>query len=158
MVECDVITMARFWSKVDVQKSDRDCWEWRGATASGGHGRIKIKGVNITASRIAWEMINGESLGERYALHHCDNPLCCNPKHIYAGTHQDNANDRAAANLAKRGLGQGRFKNQTVPTEFKLAVVRRIQAGERICDIAAEISTPYTTVASWKYRMTPPTT
>ena len=36
----------------------------------------------------------GEIPKGQHVLHHCDNPPCVNPDHIYVGTPQDNANDR----------------------------------------------------------------
>lgn len=90
MAEYSPITVARFWSKVNVRRSQEECWEWTGATKTLGYGRMKIDGKNYTASRIAWELANGEPLGERHALHQCDNPKCCNPNHITAGDHGRN--------------------------------------------------------------------
>jgi hypothetical protein len=31
-----------------------------------------------------------------YVLHHCDNPPCCNPLHLYAGTQRQNIHDAIA--------------------------------------------------------------
>lgn len=92
-VRYDPVTTARFWSKVDVKKSLGECWVWTGSRKEKGYGRIKIQGQNFTASRVAWEMLHGKSLGKMAALHRCDRPECCNPFHLYAGTVKDNADD-----------------------------------------------------------------
>lgn len=87
------IIIARFWSKVDVLKSEYDCWNWTASTRAGGYGKMKVGKVLKSSHRLAWEIINDEPLGDRMALHRCDNPKCCNPKHIYAGTPSDNMID-----------------------------------------------------------------
>lgn len=39
-----------------------------------------------------------------YVLHHCDNRSCCNPSHLYIGTHQDNMRDKAVRGRAGKKL------------------------------------------------------
>ena len=86
------ITVARFWSKVDVKWSAKDCWNWTGAQRR-GYGNIKISGVSHSSNRVALEVFTGKPLGDMLALHTCDNKLCCNPKHLYAGSASDNMID-----------------------------------------------------------------
>ena len=87
------ILLARFWSKVDV-RANSECWHWKGAVGGNGYGRFKLPGrFNAHPHRVAWEMFNGEPLGDRFACHHCDNKLCVNPHHLYAGDHGSNTRD-----------------------------------------------------------------
>ena len=129
MAEYSPITIARFWSKVDVNKSEVACWLLRGAVANGSYGRMKVNGESLTASRIAWELANGETLGEKYALHKCDNPRCCNPHHIYAGSPSDNRRD-----LHKR---QGRSGDKITPEDVKTIRTER-KAGISRASLAKE--------------------
>lgn len=55
---------------------------------------------------MAWELFNGEGLGERHALHKCDNPGCCNPNHIYPGDALQNAKDAKERNRRETKLTQ----------------------------------------------------
>lgn len=89
----------RFWQKVDVGEPD-ECWptKYRGAKKRGGHammGVVTIKGkyIKIMTHRLAWMFTNGVIPQGLLVLHKCGNPKCCNPAHLYLGTHSDNAFD-----------------------------------------------------------------
>ena len=86
------IDKARFWSKA---KQTNYCWEWQAAKDNNGYGMFKIQGEYLKASRIAYQIINGEiSDKDIHVLHKCDNPTCINPDHLFTGTHQDNMMDK----------------------------------------------------------------
>lgn len=96
----------KFWSNVNVIEST-GCWEWAGKRMPyGGYGRISIGGMRGYAHRVAW-MLSGRTLTPgRWILHHCDNPPCIRPDHMYMGTPKDNAQDRE-----KRGRGRKRERS-----------------------------------------------
>ena len=87
----------RFWSKVDV-KNQGDCWNWTAGTrGSKGYeyGGFRIKrGVMESSHRMAYILTFGEIPDDMIVCHRCDNAKCCNPHHLFLGTHDDNAKDR----------------------------------------------------------------
>jgi hypothetical protein len=77
------------------------CLEWRGGSSKRGYGRIKVNGRLAATHRVAAYAagIIDDVFGpdrEQCALHSCDNPSCCNPDHLSAGTLSDNMQDCAA--------------------------------------------------------------
>lgn len=133
----DPVTVARFWSKVDVKDNESECWPWLGALR-GGYGNVKIGGRNHSANRIAWEMTNETKLGALLACHHCDNKMCCNPSHIYAGTAEDNLRDVR--------LRSGRKAD--VLNEKKVDRIRaRLHRGDTRADIAKDYGVVKSTIA-----------
>lgn len=88
------------------------CWEWRGwkvGGPSGGYGQIKDNGKGRRAHRVAHETFVGEIPEGLQVLHHCDNPPCINPEHLYLGTPADNGRD-----MAVRGRRPKRLSDQDV--------------------------------------------
>ncbi len=84
----------RFWSKFD--RPEHGCWEWRAALHEHGYG-IMGKGPRsaglIRAHRVSWLLFNGPIPDDLEVLHHCDNPKCVRPDHLFLGTQKDNIHD-----------------------------------------------------------------
>lgn len=85
------------------------CWIWTGGSRTKGYGRIKMSGRSIFVHRIAWELAYGPipfglSRGHHtHICHHCDNPACVRPDHLFAGTIELNTADKVAKNRQARG-------------------------------------------------------
>lgn len=69
------------------------CWYWGGNRNEKGYGLLEVRGVIYRIHRIVYEHCVGEVSESDLVLHHCDNPPCCNPSHLYIGDHRDNILD-----------------------------------------------------------------
>jgi hypothetical protein len=97
------------WKFVDVRGVD-DCWPYK-RCKSQGYGMFHTGGHTYKAHRIAYavavEPIEFAAPKDRHSpqfvLHHCDNPACCNPSHLYLGNILDNMRDKVERNRCWRG-------------------------------------------------------
>lgn len=75
-----------------IRKSPSGCWEFTGACNLFGYGEIIVGRRPMPVHRLML-MAHGEVARDQFVLHRCDNPPCCRPSHLYAGTPADNLRD-----------------------------------------------------------------
>ena len=142
----------RFWAKADKngpvpphRPELGQCWMWTGHREKRGTGyghfspaRRSGGGHSIRAHRFSYELTYGEIDDSMCVLHRCDNPPCCNPAHLFLGTHADNASDKVSKGRACRGETHGRRR---LSAETVLEI-RALYAAGGICH--REISERFT--------------
>ncbi len=94
-----------FWSKVLVLAEDQ-CWIFTGKDFV-GDGYVRFwAGRNILAHRYSYMIVNGKIHKDKQINHTCDNPVCVNPKHLYAGTQKQNVDDCKRRGRLNRAKGE----------------------------------------------------
>ena len=118
----------RFWDKVDI-RGPGECWEWIGARHSLPsnygfmHGGPLYSHRWAMAHRLSWEIHHGPIPDGLAVLHHCDNPPCVNPAHLYIGTSADNARDRGERERGKEHRQYGEANDNAKLTEVDVKAI-----------------------------------
>lgn len=105
--------------KADCSNPDA-CWIWKGQKNTKGYGEIEVeykrvgpdkwRPVRKRAHRASYEFHCGPIPAGMMVCHHCDTPLCINPKHLFVGTARDNFNDM-------RSKGRENYRSSAHPGE-----------------------------------------
>lgn len=132
--DTDIAAVRRYFDEhVDRSGGEDACWPWGGMsyTRRGGYGYMVIQGKparHVKAHRLAL-FFDGRDPGTLGALHSCDNPCCCNPRHLRPGNDAANAADRVArGRTAQPGL--------RIPNGELERILDRYAAGETCVSIA----------------------
>lgn len=112
--------IASFWTKIDI-RGELECWPWKYSTNGVGYGKLKLAGRYWLAHRLAYMLTFGDPAG-KLLCHTCDNRWCCNPRHVFMGTHQDNTTDCINKGRFARGSNAGGAKL----TEKQVRLIRSL--------------------------------
>lgn len=124
---------------IDRSTSATGCWLWTGATTRGGYGNYAIHRVAHRVPRIMLSEYLGLDLrGPWIARHTCDNPPCCNPDHLVAGTQKQNVDDMINRGRGARGESYSKLKEAQV-----LEIRDRASSGESSRSIMVDYPVSY---------------
>lgn len=145
------------------------CWIWTGYVS--WHGRPLLtmmldgKKKIVTAARVSWRAFNGEIPEGLLVCHHCDNPMCVNPHHLFLGTHMDNYQDMVKKGRARKpingssGIGaspEWMEKIRTHKTKLNPMFVTIIREGYSLgynmADMARYFKVTHSTIKDSAYR------
>ena len=153
-LEIDDRDRNRFIQKVTV-RGKSDCWDWTANIDSCGYGRFGFRQKLLSAHRFSWMLFVGEIPDKLHVLHHCDNPSCVNPDHLFLGTHQDNMTDRNCKGRQGGGSLKGETNPQCKHTVAEILEIRAmLKAGYKQKEIAIQFNTTQPVISNIGLRKT----
>jgi HNH endonuclease len=138
----------RFWEKVELDPLG--CWQWQARIGTRGYGWFNVKHrLQVQAHRFAAMLCLNDWDPELCVCHHCDNPPCVRPSHLFMGTKKTNSLDAArkgrltGGKFAPRGIKQWKARlSDSIVAEIR----RRSAAGETQRSIAQDLGVHFVTV------------
>jgi hypothetical protein len=131
---------------IDKSGGPDACWPWTASTNT-GYGQMTWKRKPDRAHRLMWVLHHGPIPPDKpHILHRCDNPPCCNPAHLWAGTNADNIADMVAKKRARGGGQRGEDSGNAKLTLIQVRAIRAATGMQR--DTAKRFGVSLSTVNS----------
>ena len=84
--------LARIFNRIIINP-DTNCWNWQGTVNLQGYATMGINRKTRLVHRVLYQLLGNTIPSKMLLCHHCDNPKCVNPNHLFVGTQSDNMKD-----------------------------------------------------------------
>lgn len=122
IIMLDNTNIDRFFKKVNFTD---ECWNWIGGKSSKKYGRFRINKKLYLPHRLSYKYFYETSIPLKMDVcHHCDNPKCINPGHLFIGTRSDNMKDCVLKN--RLNVPKGEKHPHSKLTEEKIREIRNL--------------------------------
>lgn len=121
----------------NCEKQPNGCWNWT-ATICNRYGQIRINGRRYRSHRVALHVWKNFDLNSNLLVcHTCDNPLCVNPDHLFAGTQKENMQDCKRKGRLVKNFKPGNLHMNAKVTAEQVREMRKLHtAGVKQKDLA----------------------
>lgn len=84
--------------KPRIRVDSNECWTLPLSHNGRGYAYLHVRSLKLRIGShvLAYIAFNGNVPADHNVLHKCDNPSCCNPSHLFAGTQLHNIQDMDA--------------------------------------------------------------
>ncbi len=150
------------WKFIDKRAAD-ECWPWL-SSKSGPYGAFRVKQKYYKAHRVVYFVRNGgielnapeSNYSHEHVLHACDNPICCNPSHLFLGDIFVNMADKVSKGRQYRGTGE-LATNAALSNEDAVRIREASLFGAKPKDLASSygvsVFTIYPIIRGERYRV-----
>ena len=115
--------MERF-EKFYIPEPNTGCFLWLGSLRGRmGYGGFRYKGKMKNAHQVSYELYKGAIPEGKIVCHTCNNPICVNPNHLYAGSYSDNT--QQAVKEGRQFVASGEKNGHSKLTWVEVRAIRK---------------------------------